>query len=329
MMYVFSAGCMLMVANHLSSLRQIKFMVWAYLILGTAFTIACWPWGIWGAETRLFGIGISGAVFWTLLAAFGFGQFFCNTDLPWKWRLAALVMVLNMLAFSWVRGRGWISGWLPPVAAIYVLVWLRSWKWGVAATLIGALALIPFSPTILAEFTNDDQSWSTYSRFLTWPILFELFKISPVFGLGLAHYHFYTIYYPIYGYYTYFNSHNNYWDLAVQTGVVGLALFLWLSAALVLLAFRIRRRAVDGFSRSFVDSIQAGFIAILASGMLADWFLPFVYNIGLSGFRNSILLWVFLGAMLSLDIILPPESAGAAPPATPAGSPVFDTRGTE
>jgi hypothetical protein len=42
---------------------------------------------------------------------------------------------------------------------------------------------------------------------------------------------------------------------------------------------------------------------MLASGMLADWFLPFVYNITLSGMRDAVPAWIFVGASLSLHQI--------------------------
>jgi hypothetical protein len=34
---------------------------------------------------------------------------------------------------------------------------------------------------------------------------------------------------------------------------------------------------------------------------LADWVLPFFYNIGLTGFRTSMLAWLFLGGLVSLE----------------------------
>ena len=39
---------------------------------------------------------------------------------------------------------------------------------------------------------------------------------------------------------------------------------------------------------------------MLVSGMLADWIIPFAYNIGLRGFRSSLLFWFFLGGLVSL-----------------------------
>ncbi|PWH19836.1 MAG: hypothetical protein DDG58_04135, partial [Ardenticatenia bacterium] len=50
-----------------------------------------------------------------------------------------------------------------------------------------------------------------------------------------------------------------------------------------------------------VYACLAGLAGTLVAGMLADWFIPFVYNIGLAGFRASILGWLFLGGLIALD----------------------------
>jgi hypothetical protein len=44
----------------------------------------------------------------------------------------------------------------------------------------------------------------------------------------------------------------------------------------------------------------AGLAGSLVSGLLADWIIPFTYNIGVRGFRSSLLFWVFLGGLLAL-----------------------------
>jgi hypothetical protein len=35
--------------------------------------------------------------------------------------------------------------------------------------------------------------------------------------------------------------------------------------------------------------------------MLGDWVLPFVYNIGMSGFRTGLVAWLFLGGLVVLE----------------------------
>jgi hypothetical protein len=40
---------------------------------------------------------------------------------------------------------------------------------------------------------------------------------------------------------------------------------------------------------------------MLVSGFLGDWFYPFVYNVGLVGYRSSMLGWLFLGGLVLLE----------------------------
>ena len=37
---------------------------------------------------------------------------------------------------------------------------------------------------------------------------------------------------------------------------------------------------------------------MLFAAMLADWIFPFVYNIGLNGFRDSFVGWMLLGGLV-------------------------------
>ena len=55
-----------------------------------------------------------------------------------------------------------------------------------------------------------------------------------------------------------------------------------------------------GFASAYVYGAIGGLAGTLVAGMLADWMLPFVYNVGLSGFRASLFPWLFLGGLMSL-----------------------------
>jgi hypothetical protein len=39
----------------------------------------------------------------------------------------------------------------------------------------------------------------------------------------------------------------------------------------------------------------------MVAAVLVDWVLPFVYNIGMKGFRGSMLAWIFLGGLLAIE----------------------------
>jgi len=47
-----------------------------------------------------------------------------------------------------------------------------------------------------------------------------------------------------------------------------------------------------------------GLVGTLAAGMLGDWILPFVYNVGLHGYRSSVIFWLFLGGLVALEQII-------------------------
>jgi O-antigen ligase len=130
--------------------------------------------------------------------------------------------------------------------------------------------------------------------------MFELIKASPILGLGPANYYYYTPLYPILGWVVNFNSHNNYVDIAAQMGLVGLAIFAWLVIEVVNLGLNLRKRVKDGFCRGYIYAVMGGIAGMLVSGFMADWFLPFLYNIGIPGFRTSILAWLFIGGMIAL-----------------------------
>ncbi|MCC7353343.1 MAG: hypothetical protein IT330_06250, partial [Anaerolineae bacterium] len=92
-------------------------------------------------------------------------------------------------------------------------------------------------------------------------------------------------------------------DLFSPGGLVGLALFLWFAVEAAWLGWRLRSRFREGFSSAYVNSMLAAWAASLAIMLFADWILPFVYNIGFPGFQASILVWLFLGGLLSLERI--------------------------
>jgi O-antigen ligase len=94
-------------------------------------------------------------------------------------------------------------------------------------------------------------------------------------------------------------SHNNYLDVALQTGGLGLLCLLAFAAACVAAGLRLRRHTGDGFDRGFACACLGGLAGTLLAAMIGDWWLPFVYNVTLHGLRASVLGWTFLGAMLA------------------------------
>ena len=66
----------------------------------------------------------------------------------------------------------------------------------------------------------------------------------------------------------------------------------------------LRSRVPNGFIRAYVYGVIGGIAGTILAGVLADWVLPFVYNIGMEGFRGSIISWIFLGGLVSIEQIV-------------------------
>ena len=129
----------------------------------------------------------------------------------------------------------------------------------------------------------------------------KIIKISPVLGLGFANYYWYTPLFSIRGYAVSFNSHNNYLDITAQTGLLGLACFLWFLWEVGRLGWGLRERVPAGFAQAYVYGALGGLAGMAVAGFLGDWVLPFFYNVGLNGFRSSMIGWLFLGGLVSLE----------------------------
>ena len=234
-----------------------------------------------------------------------FSQAVLNRDLHPGWRLALAGLVVAAFYATYVQSSVWRSGYIPPLLGMAAIIGIRWWRLGLALALCGLV----LGPGLLSlQIADDEYSYAT--RLEAWQIVAEVVKVNPILGLGPANYHWYTPLFPIWGYAVQFNSHSQYVDLLAQTGALGLACFLWFAAAIGWLGWRLRERVPDGFARAYVYGALGGLVGTLVAGMLGDWVLPFFYNIGVSGFRASMLGWLFLGGLVALEQIYSSQRSG-------------------
>jgi len=303
---VLSAGIFLLVANQVQDLRWLSRITWAFLALGAMSVLV---------RSLLPALGLSmqnlfqqvGPVFYIWLVAMAFSQALFNRDLHLGWRLILGGLVLVTIYILFVMKFADKSGWLSVFVCIAAIIVARSWRAGLALVPVGVLAALYMWTRIIA---TDDYSIST--RFDAWSIMAQIIKISPVWGLGFANYYWYTPFFPIRGYAVSFNSHNNYVDIVAQTGLVGLVCLLWLWWELGQLGWRLRNQAPAGFAQAYVYGALGGLAGMVVAGMLGDWVLPFFYNVGLYGFRSSMLGWLFLGGLVSVEQMVMKQKVSAA-----------------
>ena len=309
--FVFSALLLFVTAQQITDVRWLKILCAILLGAGVVgIAIRVLPEAA-PLTSRLLVDRATDSMFWVWVVALAAGLALFNRDLEMRWRGVLLALAMAMLAAGWLFARAWVSGWLPPLAALLTLVWLRSPRVGAVLTAFGLVALNVQYPEMLGNLL-ELNAYSIDTRIVAWQIMLQnVIPLNPVLGLGPANYYFYTPLFPILGYYISFNSHNQYVDIVAQTGLAGLAAFAWLVLALTRVGWRLRKRVGSGFARGYVYACLGGLAGTLWAGMHGDWFLPFVYNIGIEGFRASLLPWLFLGGLLAIARMQPAAEADA------------------
>lgn len=303
---ILSAGAFLLAANRIPDVRWLSWITWAFLVVSalTIFVRSVAP--LLGLSTRNVFLPV-GTVFYIWVVATTFSQAVFNEDLRRSWRLALgglLLITLYNLVFLKFDDK---SGWLSAFVCIAAIITARSWRVGLALVPVAILAAIVLWSGLVS---TDEYSIST--RFDAWAIMFQIIKISPLLGLGFANYYWYTPLFPIRGYAVSFNSHNNYVDIVAQTGLVGLVFFLWFLWEIGWLGWQLRKDVSSGFAQAYVYGALGGLAGMVVAGMLGDWVLPFFYNVGLNGFRSSMVGWLFMGGLVSLEQIVIKQKLTAA-----------------
>lgn len=307
--FLLSAGAFLLVAHQVRDLRSLEWLTWLFLAFGALFIAGRLVPGLRGVVITLFQEGSVSSLFWVWVAALAFAQALFNRHLSARWRLALGGLVLALFYTAWFEGRTWASGWLPPLVAIATILWLGIPRLRSLMLLSGAaIATLYAGPVIAEVMVGNEYSWVT--RLEAWRIVLEIVQASPLLGLGPSNYRWYTPLFPILGYNIQFNSHNQYVDILAQTGVLGLVAFFWFAFEVGRQGWRLRNRVPGGFAEAYVYGALGGLAGTLAAGALADWILPFVYNVGIKGMRSSIFPWIFLGGLVALELMFANDSDG-------------------
>jgi O-antigen ligase len=287
----------LLVGNLVSELIWLKLITWLFLLYGALYTLGrLVPFASHYLRNIFQPGATTGSIFWVWLLVIPFSQALFNKDLKKIVRAALLVLVVAVLYVAIIRASGWKSGYIPPLAGLAVIsaLWLKKKAWIVAP--IGLFLLWQISQSAV-----ETDQYSTTTRLAAWKIVFELSAISPIFGMGFANYYWYTPLIPILGWRVNFNSHSQYIDIIAQVGIFGLLCLMWVFFAITKLGWQLKDQAQEGFEKAYVYGAIGGIAGTLVAGFFVDWILPFVYNIGLDGFRSSMLSWIFLGGLVSIE----------------------------
>jgi len=298
--FVLAAGAFLLVGTQIKDIRWLEAMTWLFVVLSGVYVLGWLVPGLGPITNRFYQTPVtSNSMFWTWLVALAFSQALFNRRLHMGWRAVLIGLVLATLYVAYFLNSGWKSGYLPPLVSIAVIVGIRNPRAGI---LLGLISIVPAQFLGSEAVATDQYSYGT--RVEAWLIVLDMVRVNPVLGFGPANYYFYTPLWNFRGYYIRFNSHSQYVDIVAQIGLLGMAAFIWFVWAISLTGWKLRTRVPEGFAYAYVYGVLGGLAGTLAAGILVDWFLPFVYNIGLNGFRGGMLPWLFLGGLVSLEQIV-------------------------
>jgi hypothetical protein len=299
-LFLLSVGAFLLIA-HKVEMPGLKGMVWVFLILGGIFMVGRVIPALNSRIIPLFQRAVWDSLFWTWMMALGFSQAVFNHHLAVRWRIGLGFVTLLTAYIGLVVAQGWTSGWLPAVVAVGIIFWFGMPQWRAKAVWVILIAGVINYQRIIGILLVGDNEYSLITRLEAWRIMFDVISENPIFGLGPANYYWYSALFPILGYYVPFNSHNNYVDIIAQTGLVGVILFVWFAWEIGKVGLKLQDRVPEGFQKAYVYGCLGGLGGMMAAGMLGDWVIPFVYNVGLEGFRASGIAWMFLGGLLALE----------------------------
>jgi hypothetical protein len=293
-----SGGLLLTVGSLVRQLQELQFLTWVFVGAGS---ITCITQSFSGLDIvgRWVVGGSVGSLFWVWLVAVSLSQSACNRDL----KLLTRLFLFSIAAIALYRGlflaRSWVSGWVPLLVTVGIVAFFRSPRVAFSLSLLIPPAILLWGGRFI-QSVSDTEQYSSMTRLEAWKVLWPLIEKSPLVGLGPSHYYYYTENLPILGWYVKFCSHNQYVDLVAQYGFLGLAAFCWLVLEITSTTLWLRPRVRTYFANSYLIGAVAGIGGTIVSGMLADWIIPFYYNIGIGGFRSSLLFWFFLGGVLTL-----------------------------
>jgi O-antigen ligase len=303
MIFILTAGIFLVIGHQLNTVKELQWITWVFLACAALYVIGRFVTGI--PSERIYRYFVReatlGCLFYVWVGAMATGQALFNTKLAKGWRVALGVLVVAIFYMNMGQSRFWLSGWLPMLVAVAAVLVIARPQFGGFIVICGIIIVLLNTQSVGGILSEGDNVYSTETRLAAWRIVGEIIKVNPLFGLGMANYYYYTPLFNMMGYNISFNSHNNYIDLVAQAGLLGLICFGWLVWEIWKLGLRVKNAVPEGFPRAYAYGALGGLVGTVFAGLLGDWVVPFVYNIGLNGFRASMLGWMFLGGLLVLE----------------------------
>jgi len=216
-------------------------------------------------------------------------SFYSNTRGEKRWLQLSSLIILTAIIFSYTRGV-----WLGLIGGLIFMAILRSKKLLfalVTGIIIGSmfLAFLPsskFTQRVVRTFKSDRP---VGDRIFFWKGSLRIIRDYPITGLGWEGFRLvYPRYKPAKGRQLVCHAHNNFIDMAIDSGLLGLGIFLWLLVTIYKVGFHIFKELEDGYFKGITWGFLGSFTAFLIAGLTQ-------YNFGDS---EVVMLFYFLLGMV-------------------------------
>lgn len=191
----------------------------------------------------------------------------------WKKKLGLLALSLLLatcLLLTFARG-----AWLGFFAGFLFLLIFTGWRRLVAAlvilALLASLTVLLAPPVIKAQldsFAKLGSDTSSIDRLLIWKTGWRIFLDRPVFGHGLNTFMSVFEKYKPADYKWIVYAHNCFLQIAAETGIIGLLVFLWFCASILIRAISKFFGTSDKFMKAAVIGAAACIIATLTNSFV-------------------------------------------------------------
>ena len=285
----------ILLANKLTHVRWLQALTWLMIGFGVHAILAIF----FNLPTIALIERGAGGLFAMWVAALAFGQALFDERAP-RWRRALLLALVAAWIFrNFIQSRIWLSGWIPLFVALGVIVFLRSRALFVVVALAAMVYVAVDFDYYYQEVFVANADEGGLQRLELWQKNLQHVANHPWLGMGPAGYAVYNMtYHPEDAR----STHNNYFDILAQTGVIGSAVFLWLLLTMLVALLRTYRLSAGrrDFAEAYAAAAVGGWAAALVAMMLGDWVVPFAYNGTIAAFDHASYTWLFAGGAVAL-----------------------------
>lgn len=225
-------------------------------------------------------------------------------------RLPARLVLVGLALLPFVRGiqEGKVFLYLYVMAAMATILWLRSSRLiavvgaTLAAVVLTALVIVgddglarPIQALVAKEQSQASYGGRSGRGQLARDAL-SIWQEAPLLGVGPANSYIYMLQRSPIG-----TPHNQYLNILVEFGAVGLAAWLAFLGVVARTGLRIYRRATHPVHRTFVLGWLGMFAGMVLGGVTGDFMVHSIRNGGIELFSGYYLQWIMLGGLVAVD----------------------------